>query len=167
MATVNGAPAVALAASEGTAIWYLNNRMTVKATAASTGGSYSLVEALLPPATSPPLHIHHAEDEPLWVLEGELNVRCGDETFSCVAGSYAFLPKGVPHTFVVEGNSPARVLFLFLPAGGEQYFVEAGRPAEGDGLPAPGPIDFELVERVGAKFQIEIVGPPIAPRETP
>src|SRR5437868_8084742 len=50
---------------EGQAIWFLNNRMTLKATAQSTGGAYGLLESLIAPGFSPPLHVHRREDEAL------------------------------------------------------------------------------------------------------
>ena len=45
----------------------------------------------------------------------------------------------------------------------EQFFVELSRPAEGDGLPPRGPMDFGLLARVSAKFNSQIVGPPLKP----
>jgi mannose-6-phosphate isomerase-like protein (cupin superfamily) len=152
-----------LAPGAGSAIWFLRNRMTIKATAETTGGAYGLVETLIAPGFSPPLHVHHREDEAFWVLEGELTMRCGDRTFRASAGAFAFLPRGVPHTFVVEGDMPARMLTLLSPGGGEALFVEAGRPAEHDGLPPAAPPDTELLKRVSEKYGSEIIGPPMKP----
>jgi quercetin dioxygenase-like cupin family protein len=156
---------VGVAPDQGVAIWYLNNRMTIKATGATTGGAFSLLEALLPPGTSPPLHIHRAEDEPMWVVDGVLTFRVGEETFGAGPGSFAFLPRDVPHTFVVEGTTTARVLILLVPAGGEGYFIEGGRPAEGDGMPPASSPDFAKLEEVAAKYHIEMIGPPLEPTE--
>lgn len=152
-----------LGPGEGPAIWFLRNRMTIKATARSTGGAYGLVESLIAPGFSPPLHVHHREDEAFWVLEGELSMRCGERTFRARAGSFVFLPRDVPHTFVVEGDAPARMLTLLTPGGGEGLFVEAGRPAERDGLPPVAPLDVEGLKRVSERYGAEIVGPPMAP----
>jgi mannose-6-phosphate isomerase-like protein (cupin superfamily) len=158
-----GSHALALEPGEGQAIWFLGNRMTIKATAQSTGGLYGLVESWLAPGFSPQLHIHRREDESFWVLEGELTMRCGDETFRVRPGSYILLPRDLPHTFVVEGDAPARLLTLMTPGGAEGFFVEAGQPAVGD-RPAPAaPLDVELLTRVAEKFGVEIVGPPMTP----
>jgi mannose-6-phosphate isomerase-like protein (cupin superfamily) len=137
--------------------------MSVKATAESTGGAFGLVESLLAPGFSPPLHIHHREDETFYVLEGELTMKCGDRTFRAVAGAFVFLPREVPHTFVVEGDQPARMLTLLTPGGGEGVFIEGSRPAEHAGLPPSTPPDIEALQRVSARFGAEIVGPPMAP----
>src|SRR5688572_38567 len=41
-----------------------------KATAAETGGSFSLWELVIPPGSGPPPHTHHREDEAFYVLSG-------------------------------------------------------------------------------------------------
>ena len=161
--TPTAADARFLGPGEGQALWFLRNRMSVKATAESTGGAFGLVESLVAPGFSPPLHVHHCEDETFYVLEGELTMRCGDRTFHAVAGSFVFLPRDVPHTFVVEGDQPARMLTLLTPGGGEGVFIEGGRPAEHAGLPPATPPDIEGLKRVSGRFGAEIVGPPMAP----
>jgi mannose-6-phosphate isomerase-like protein (cupin superfamily) len=152
-----------LAPGEGQAIWFLRNRMTVKATAETTGGAFGLLESVIAPGFSPPLHVHHREDEAFWVLEGEVTMRCGDRTFRATAGSFVFLPRDVPHTFVVEGNTPARMLTLLTPGGGEGVFIEGGRDPEHDGLPPAAPPDIERLKRVSEHFGAEIIGPPMVP----
>jgi mannose-6-phosphate isomerase-like protein (cupin superfamily) len=153
----------ALMPGEGEAIWYVNNRATIIATAAQTGGAFSLVHMEVAIGHGPPLHIHRAEDEAFWILEGPLTVRCGDEEFSAGPGSFVFTPRGVPHTFRLEGNLPARLLVLLTPGGGEGFFIEAGRPAAGPGLPPPGPPDVAALAAVAARYHQEFVGPPLAP----
>ncbi len=101
----------------------------------------------------------------MWVVDGVLTFRVGDETFGAGPGSFAFLPRDVPHTFVVEGTTAARVLILLVPAGGEGYFIEGGRPAEGEGMPPASRPDFAKLEEVAAKYHIEMIGPPLEPKE--
>jgi mannose-6-phosphate isomerase-like protein (cupin superfamily) len=153
-----------LAPGEGQPIWFLRNRMTVKATAAATGGAYGLVESLIAPGFSPPLHVHHKEDEAFYVLDGEVTMQCGDRTFVATAGAFVFLPRDVPHTFVVEGERPARMLTLLSPGGGEGLFIDGGRAPEHDGMPPPAPPDIPALKRVTEAYGSEIVGPPLAPR---
>ena len=153
---------IALAPGEGSAVWFLQNRMVLKATAASTGGAFGLVESLIAPGAAPPMHVHYEEDEAFYVLEGELTFQCGDRTARATAGSFVFLPRGVPHGFVVESDTPVRMLTLLVPGGGERIFVEAGRPAEGPGLPPAAPPDIPTLKRVARKYGNDIVGPPMA-----
>ena len=152
-----------VAARAGERIWFTQNLMTFKATAETTGGAYALMEAVAPAASGPPLHVHHREDESFWILEGAVTVRCGDETFTARPGSYVFLPRDVPHTFVVEGDAPARMLSMATPGGLEGYFATVGRPAENDGLPPAAPLDVAALARVGEEYDIEILGPPMRP----
>jgi mannose-6-phosphate isomerase-like protein (cupin superfamily) len=159
------AGALTLGPGQGDAIWFLTNRITIKATARATGGAYGLFEAELPAGFSPPLHVHHREDESFWILEGEFTVRCGAQTFRASPGAFVFAPRGIPHTFVVDGPSPGRLLTLVTPGGAEAFFAAVGRPAAGDGLPPPGPLDIPRLTEVGARFGIEIVGPPMTPAQ--
>lgn len=154
--------AVSVGRDEGDPYWFTNNRMTVKVKAADTDGALGVIEGVGPAGSSPPLHVHHREHELFLLLEGSLTVRCGDETFRAEPGSVTFLPRGVPHTFRVEGERPARLLSICVPGGFEEYFVAAGRPAESDGLPPNEPPDIALLQRVGSDFGQEIVGPPLA-----
>ncbi len=63
-----------------------------------------------------PLHVHHADDEAWYVLEGALRFRIGDEVCEAGAGSAVFAPKGTPHAY---GNArrgePARYLLVVTP----------------------------------------------------
>ena len=62
------------------------------------------------------LHVHHADDEAWYVLEGTLRFRIGDETFHAGAGGAVLAPKGVPHAY---GNATrgqvARYLLVLTP----------------------------------------------------
>jgi uncharacterized cupin superfamily protein len=62
-----------------------------------------------------PLHVHHADDEAWYVLEGELGFRLGDEEVVAVAGSAVVARRGIPHTYWNAGNSEARYLLVMTP----------------------------------------------------
>src|SRR5262245_57649676 len=163
METIEMDKVAASLAGEGEETWFQPNRMLVKATGESTGGAFGLVEAWVAAGSSPPLHVHHREDESFWVLEGQVRFRVGDREITGGPGSFVFLPRGVPHTFVVEGDQDAHWLTLLTPGGGERFFVEAGRAPEGPGLPPPGPPDIALLQRVAPQYGMAIVGPPLTP----
>ena len=46
-----------------------------------------------------PLHVHYADDEAWYVLEGALRFRVGEETFDVGAGGGVLAPKGTPHAY--------------------------------------------------------------------
>jgi mannose-6-phosphate isomerase-like protein (cupin superfamily) len=163
METIEKAEPFAFAAGEGETTWFQPNRMTVKATAETTGGAFGLLESWVAAGSSPPLHVHHREDESFWVLEGRVLFRCGDTELAAGPGSFVFAPRGVPHTFLVEGDEDAHLLTLLTPGGGERFFVEAGRAPEGPGLPPAGPPDVPKLKELAPRYGMEILGPPLAP----
>jgi mannose-6-phosphate isomerase-like protein (cupin superfamily) len=63
-----------------------------------------------------PLHVHHADDEAWYVLEGVLRFRIGDETREVGPCGAALAPGGTPHAY---GNArtgqPARYLLVTTP----------------------------------------------------
>lgn len=95
--------------------------MLVKASAAETGGAFSLIETTNPPEAGPPLHLHRDVDEAFYVLEGQYEFHCGSERIDAGPGAFVLLPRGVPHRYRA-GTDGGRVLMLFSPGGTEGYF---------------------------------------------
>jgi len=160
---VRAARPFALAGDEGERIWFTNSAMTFKATAATTDGHLCLIETTAPIGHGPPLHVHHDEHEAFYVMEGELEVVCGGERYQAGPGAFAFLPRGVAHTFRVMGDTPARFLTIGVPGGLEGFFRAAGRAAGDVELPPTEPVDVARMKDISSRFNLEIVGPPLAP----
>jgi len=146
---------------QGQPVWFLGTLMLFKATAQSTGQSFSLIEQDLPAGFATPLHVHHAEDEAFYVLAGTLTFICGDQRWDVATGAFIFLPKDLAHGFVVTGAAPARLLQFTIPGGFEQFHVEMGEPAQSLSLPPPDAPDLAKMQILAAKYGVEIVGPPI------
>jgi quercetin dioxygenase-like cupin family protein len=87
-----------------------------------SGGDWAVVEWRLCAGDEPPIHTHTREDETLYVLEGAITAYVGDQTIEVEAGSYAALPKNVPHGLTVRGDE-VRLLVTLEPAGAEYFFV--------------------------------------------
>jgi quercetin dioxygenase-like cupin family protein len=87
-----------------------------------SGGDWAVVEWRVLAGEEPPIHTHTREDEALYVLEGAITAYVGDEKIEVEAGSYAALPKDVPHGLTVRGEE-ARLLVTLEPAGAEYFFV--------------------------------------------
>ena len=87
-----------------------------------SGGDWAVVEWRLCASDEPPIHTHTREDETLYVLEGAITAYVGDEKIEVEAGSYAALPKNVPHGLTVRGEE-VRLLVTLEPAGAEYFFV--------------------------------------------
>jgi mannose-6-phosphate isomerase-like protein (cupin superfamily) len=149
-----------LAHGEGDGVWFLGTLMTIKAAHDDTAGAYTLLEQTTPPLFGPPLHVHGAEDEAFYVLEGVLYVVCGDQSFDARPGSFVMLPRGIPHAFQV-GDSGARLLQITSPAGFEGFAHEVGDPAADTGLPPPAAPDIPRLVAAAERHGSSIIGPPL------
>jgi quercetin dioxygenase-like cupin family protein len=145
-----------LAPDEGPTFWILGLPGCAKATGEQTGGVFSLVEAQCPPGHATPLHIHYLEDEAMYVLEGCLTFFSGDRQMAAIPGSYVYLPRGRAHGFRVDGDTPARILCLTVPAGADQ-----GPPPEISraSLLGPATLELETIADLAARYKIDVLGP--------
>lgn len=74
-----------------------------------------VVSAGSPPFIAP-FHVHYADDEAWYVLEGTLAFKLGDQKIEAHAGTAVFAPRGVPHTYGNTYATPARYLLIMTPA---------------------------------------------------
>lgn len=124
-------------AGTGPTIWFGDAIYTFKATRETTNGQLTLAEASVPPGGGPPPHIHESLDEAFFVLAGELEFLNGDTTFRAGEGDFVFIPRGTRHRFRNVGMHVARLLFMFVPGGMENFFTEIGTEARAGEPPAP------------------------------
>lgn len=144
--------AIVLRPGEGRSIDLGAFRMSVKATGDTTNRSFSLLEADEPPDFGPPLHIHHDADEAFFVVSGEYIIFVDGRHFTCPAGSFIYIPKGVVHGFRV-GNVPSRKLNLYTPAAMVGYFDDLAAALKA------GTASEQTVADIARKYSMEVVGP--------
>jgi quercetin dioxygenase-like cupin family protein len=94
----------------------------LKIEGSQSGEDFAVVEWRVLAGDEPPIHTHTREDETVYVLEGAITAFVGDQRIDVAAGSYAALPKGIPHGLSVRGDE-ARLLITLAPAGAEYFFV--------------------------------------------
>ncbi len=153
--------AYVLEENEGKAIWFANALMLVKAGTETTEGRLAVMDQRVPGGYAVPRHVHHAEDEAWYILEGDATFYCGDDSFTAGRGAWVFLPRDIPHAFKV-GPAGARLLTLSAPSGFVDFAQAAGEPASELAIPSQGPLDLDRLVTIAAKYGIEIVGPPPA-----
>ena len=147
----------------GRSIWLLGMLVTFKAVSEETGDEYSLYELTVPPQLGALPHIHHAETEAFYVLEGEVEFLKGERTVSRRVGEFVFIPRGVAHGFKNVGDEPARCLGIVTPGGlAEKLLTNLGEPAKAETLPPlpEGPPDVERIAQIVSKYDTEMVLPP-------
>ena len=143
------------------AFWWQGSLMTIKARAEDTGGALGLVEGRFYEGFGPPLHVHNREDEALYVLEGQIRFRQGDDEFVAGPGTLVWGPRGIPHAFKVQPGG-ARALVIVMPGGFERMFEEGGVPARGSAEPPPTQYDPNAARALAEKFGFEVVAPQLA-----
>jgi len=129
--------------------------LTFKARGEQTGGSLTVLENTIAPLEGPPLHAHADEDEAWYVLEGRLRFKLDGEISDAPAGSFVFVPRGLPHCFQNTGAEPARILVMFTPAGMERFFDRFAQLPEGAAIP-------DAFRDIGGEVGMEVLGPPLA-----
>lgn len=144
---------------EGRATWFAGALLVQKAANADTDGRFDLLDQTMPPRYAVPKHVHHADDEAWYVLEGEITFRCGDREIVAGPHSWVFAQRDVPHTFVV-GDTGARALTFTFPSGFADFVAEFGEPAATLTVPPHAPIDEARLVEVAHRYGVDILGPP-------
>lgn len=68
--------------------------------------------------------MHSYEDEIVYVIQGMIQIRLGNNRLEASAGGIAHLPKWIPHALYNPLKVPLRILALAIPGGMEQFFDE-------------------------------------------
>ncbi|MGE0007512.1 MAG: cupin domain-containing protein [Parvibaculaceae bacterium] len=128
-----------------------------KATAAETGGSFSLWEAVFPPGEGPPPHTHSREDEAFYVLEGEFvfDFEGAEGSRRLGPGGFFFGARGRRHGLRNAGETPGRLLILSAPSVGlDEMFAEI------DAAGARRRPDLATIMAITARYGVTVEPPP-------
>ena len=101
----------------------------------------------------PARHLHFAQDEWFYAVEGEFIIEVGQQRFSMQPGDSLLAPRQVPHVWAYVGDTIGRMLITFIPAGKmEAFFREV---TKANAMPPQNP---DLWRAHG----MELLGPPLA-----
>jgi quercetin dioxygenase-like cupin family protein len=140
---------VLLAPGEGHSVLLRGSKVTFKVRSDQAGGA-SCAEFTAAPGFDTGLHLHSKLEEAFYVLEGEVELRAGDQARHARPGALMFVPPGVPHAFSNPTDAPARLLLLMSPPGHDRYFAElAGILAHS------GPPDTDAIAALRGKYDTE------------
>ncbi|GGF07167.1 cupin domain-containing protein [Hymenobacter cavernae] len=130
------------------------NILDVKISGKDTNGNLAIFEQTsLSQGRGTPLHVHPAQDEVFYVLDGEYAFQVGDDKYRLRTGDSIFLPRQVPHAWT-QVSPKGKMLVTLQPAGKlEDFFVTmAALKTE----PTP-----QEVAQIFAANEMKVVGPPL------
>ena len=132
---------------ERTRLHSLGTLVSILANTEQTGGTFNLFDVILPTGFSTPLYINYADDIAIFVLKGAMEFFWGNEKMKAQDGSFFYQPRGIPHGFRVTKSVPARILYMTIPAGFDEFVIHRSRPTS------------DLEAKVSEAFyKIEILG---------
>jgi mannose-6-phosphate isomerase-like protein (cupin superfamily) len=137
--------------------------LLVRAQGSQTGNGVAVLDWTFPAGCGYPMHIHHREDELLYILEGTLILVLGTVRSEVQPGTFIYGPRNVPHGFRAPDAGPVRLIETFLPSGLEQIFIENSQPNTDQGraaaAAAAAAASPDVLVKQSAKYGVEIVGP--------
>lgn len=147
-------------------LWFLNTLVVIRVAHTAGADTLSVLEHWAPAGDSPPLHVHHREDELFHVLEGEFRFRVADQEHRLSAGAWFLAQKGVPHTYRIDSPTGGHWLTVTSHSDFERFVRAAARAALSTELPPPSgpPTAAQAADlaALAATYEIEIVGPPLS-----
>jgi quercetin dioxygenase-like cupin family protein len=147
--------AVVLHAGEGTQRWFFGGGVWTWKSSSEDGCGLHVVEVDMDGGKCTPLHVHPVA-ESMWVLEGQLRYRIGDDDVELGVGDFVMVPADVPHAFIVVSEK-ARVLAIQPGHDCEAFYLGASEPLEGSSRTT----DFDKIGESGRlNGGITLLGPP-------
>jgi quercetin dioxygenase-like cupin family protein len=131
-----------------------SNILDVKISGSDTNGDLAIFEQTsLSKGKGTPLHIHNAQDEIFYVIEGTYKFQVGGEKYDLTTGDSIFLPRQVAHAWT-QVSEKGKMIVTMQPAGKlENFFVTM---AALDHEPAK-----EEISKIFADNDMQVVGPPL------
>jgi mannose-6-phosphate isomerase-like protein (cupin superfamily) len=108
-----------------------------------------------------PRHLHHDQDEWIYVIDGEFEFEVGDKKFRVGAGESVFIPRKASHVWTCVSGRPGKIIDVYQPAGRmEEFFRELakynGKPYVHEAL------SIDEFRRLFHDYGMDLVGPPLA-----
>jgi quercetin dioxygenase-like cupin family protein len=126
----------------------------LKVSGSDNDGTFAVFEqTVLAKGAGVPLHFHPEQEEMFYVLEGSYRFKVGDELFDLKTGDSIFLPRKVPHAWMLTSEK-GTAHCLVQPAGQlENFFLKLKAI---DHVPTP-----EEIAKISAESGMIVVGPPL------
>lgn len=126
--------------------------VTFKTTGRQSDGQFAVMEVTEPPGSGSPTQWHKLTTMLIYVLEGTLTLRVGDETIQVGPGGYAYVPPGTIYAIANQSDAPVKYLSVHSPAWIENYIAEATEIVKNE--PTWPPADMSKFLALRAKYDV-------------
>ncbi len=131
---------------------------TWKANGRDNEGRFDFLVSDVANGTGPALHLHTAQEDTFYVLDGVLTVQLGNDIVELGSGDFGTAPPGVPHSFTnAQADRACKAINLMTPGIGFDRYI-----GQIDQVAATG--DHDALERLHAQYGVTVVGPSLAER---
>jgi DNA-binding transcriptional MerR regulator/quercetin dioxygenase-like cupin family protein len=130
-----------------------------KVSTKDTGGAMSAFE--FTGGAGGPKHLHHEQDEWIYVLEGEIDFEIGKKRVHAKAGESIFIPRKVPHVWACLNGGHAKIINVYQPAGKMEDFFRAVGKFDGNPHIHEAMGSLDRLKDFFASYGMQIVGPPL------
>ncbi len=121
----------------------------LRATSGDTAGAMDVIESTFPAGAGVPRHFHTGSDQAILVVDGEMTICVDDRSVEATAGTFIYVPKGAPHSFMNVSGAACRIFAFFVPmAGPGMEHILEGANAQ--------PKDLDPAQLVAAMRQVDI-----------
>ena len=143
----------------------MGQNVRIRTPGSATEDRVTVIEAVEPPHSPPPVYTRHAFIEMFLVVEGALTFQFLHESaFLLEAGQMVTVPGFRPHSFWNDGDEPARTMLICTPAGLDRFFEASDRLLRR--MP-PGSTDPDAVKSEMARLREEYGLEHVAPAPLP
>ena len=107
-----------------------------------------------------PRHLHHDQDEWIYVIDGEFQFEVGGQRFNAGPGESVFIPRKAPHVWACVSGQPGKIINVYQPAGKmEEFFRELGKYS---GKPyVHEALSIDELRRLFHDHGMDLLGPPL------
>ncbi len=126
-----------------------------------TGGEFSLIGDVIPPGGDGGLHVHLCDDESVHLLNGDLQITIGQQTFTLTATQIYFAPRNIPHQLKNPGKVPALTLLINTRRIFDKFVSIAGALASQDASTAAiSPVhQLQRLLALADEFRVKMLAP--------
>jgi quercetin dioxygenase-like cupin family protein len=130
------------------------NILDVKVSGSDTDGDLAIFEQTsLSQGKGTPLHVHHAQDEIFYVIEGSYKFQIGDDLYDLTIGDSIFLPRQVPHAWT-QASEKGKMTVIVQPAGKlENFFLTMAALDHEPGQ--------QEISKIFSENDMQVIGPPL------